>query len=339
MRALVVEKDGSLAIQEVAKPECSPRQALVRTIACGMCGTDLTIIKRCFKGFPLTSYPLILGHEGVGEVIEIGSDVKSYKVGDKVLLSFNEAGAGMGSAYGALSEYAIVNDLAAYPADEAPEAAYAQTVLPPDMDPVDAIMFVTYREVLSSIRYFGIKAEDTIVVYGCGTVGQTFIKFLSLMGCKDIVAVDIVEEKLKIAEECGARKSFKGDSVNVVAEVRKLYPNGVKHVLDAVGLLSLASEAMEMLEDRGNILCYGVLHKEQITIDFSKAPYNWNFICQQMPRKKEEAAAHDQVMKWLHEGKIVMKDFISDYFEFEESVEAYGKFLDNKLLKKGIIKF
>jgi len=339
MKALVVEKDGSIVIRDVQKPICGPKEALVKTIACGMCGTDIKIIHRCFKGFPEAAYPVILGHEGVGEVVEVGTDVKGFKIGDKVLLPFNDATPEMGSAYGALAAYGIVHDALAYPYGEAPEVAYAQTVLPADLAPVDAILFVTFREVLSTIRYFGIKPEDSIAVFGCGPVGQTFIKFLSLLGCKDIIAVDIVDEKLKEAAKYGAVKTINGSTADITAAVRALYPDGICHVLDAVGLPLVANQAMPILKDRGNVLCYGVLEKEQITIDFSQASYNWNFICQQMPEKKEEAAAHEQVLDWIRNGDIDMKDFISDYFAFDEAVAAYEQLLDRKILKKGIIRF
>ena len=68
---LVIEKDGSLHIQEVNKPRYNENQALVKTIACGMCGTDVKLIHRTFKGFPESVYPIMLGHEGVGEVVEV----------------------------------------------------------------------------------------------------------------------------------------------------------------------------------------------------------------------------------------------------------------------------
>ena len=339
MKALIVEKDGSMAFREVPKPKCGSKEALVKMIACGMCGTDTKIIHLSFKGFPLSSYPLILGHEGIGEVVEIGADVKSFKIGDRVILPFNDATSEMGVAYGALAEYGIVHDILAYPKGEAPEPACAQTVMPDDLDPVDSIMFVTYREVLSTIRYFGVKPNDSIVVYGCGSVGQTYIHFLNLLGCKDIIAVDIVDEKLAKAAQRGAIKVINGSRQNVAAEVRALYPDGVCHVLDAVGLPLVANQAMAMLADRGNVLCYGVLAKEEISIDFSKASYNWNFICQQMPKKIEEAEAHEQVLEWVREGKLVMKEYISDYFDFEQAVEAYEKFMNGEVLQKGIIKF
>ena len=89
---------------------------------------------------------------------------------------------GLGSAWGAYSEYAVVHDAAAYEEGTAPECAYGQTILPEDVDPVDGAMIVTLREVLSSIKRFGIKAGSSVAVFGCGPVGLTFIRFMSLLG-------------------------------------------------------------------------------------------------------------------------------------------------------------
>ena len=79
--------------------------------------------------------------------------------------------------------------------------------------------------------------------------------------------------------------------------------------------------------------------KEEVTIDFSPADYNWRVIYQQMPRKREEGEAHAQVVEWMRSGELNIKDFISDYFTFDQAVEAYQKLLDRKILKKGIITF
>ena len=58
-----------------------------------------------------------------------------------------------------------------------------------------------------------------------------------------------------------------------------------------------------------------------------------------MPRKKEEGEAHAQVMEWIRSGELEIKEFISDYFKFEDSVEAYEKLLNREVMKKGIITF
>lgn len=236
MRTFVVGKDGSMSLEEVNKPKYDAHQALVKTIACGMCGTDVKLLHRTFKGFPESVYPIMLGHEGVGEVVEVGAEVKGLKPGDKVLLPFVDPDPenlpGLGSGWGALSEYAVVCDPLAYPEGEAPECAYAQTVLDDDLDPVDAVMIITFREVLSSIRYFGIQPADAVVVFGCGPVGLTYMKFMSLLGVKNLIACDIVPEKLEQAKAHGATYLINSRDQDVREEVRKIFPEGVDFVLD-----------------------------------------------------------------------------------------------------------
>ena len=343
MRTLVVGKDGTLSIREVNKPRYNECQALVKMIACGMCGTDVKLCHCTFKGFPESMYPLMLGHEGVGEVVEVGSKVTSFKVGDKVLLPFVDADPenlpGLGSGWGAMSEYGVVSDPAAPWPDGAPECAYAQTVLEDDIDPIDAVMIVTFREVLSSIRYFGIKPEDSVVVIGCGPVGLTYIKFLNLLGVENLIACDIIPEKLEQAKKNGAAVVINSKEKDLRTEVRRLFPDGVDYVLDAAGFPAIVNQGMGLIRDRGAVLCYGVPEKEEITIDFSSADYNWRVMYQQMPRKREEGAAHAQVVEWIHEGVLNIKDFISDYFKFDDAVEAYNRLLSKKIMKKGIVVF
>lgn len=340
MKTLVVERNGSLGIREVNKPRYGEYQALVRTIACGMCGTDVKLCHRTFKGFPESVYPIMLGHEGVGEVVEVGAKVSTFKVGDRVLLPFVDPDPenlpGLGSGWGAMSEYAVVCDPAA---PDAPDCAFAQTVLDDDVDPVDAAMLVTFREVLSCIRYFGIRPEDSVVVIGCGPVGLTYIKFLSLCGVKKLIAADIIPEKLEQAKANGAAFVINSKEEDLRSAVRARYPEGVDYVLDAAGFPSIVNQGMGLIKDRGAVLCYGVPEKEEITIDFSKADYNWRVIYQQMPRKREEGAAHAQVMEWIRSGALNIRDFISDYFDFADAVEAYDRLLNRKILKKGIIRF
>lgn len=345
MKTFIINVDGSTEIKEIPRPRINSKQALVKMIANGMCGTDVKLLHHAFKGFPKSIYPIMLGHEGVGEVVEVGEDVRGYKVGDKVLLPFvdpdEELYPGLGSGWGAMSEYGVVWDKDAVygEGEEAPDCAYAQTVLDPCLDPVDAVMMVTFREVLSCIRFFGIQPHESIVVFGAGPVGQSYIKFLSLLGVKDIIAVDIVPEKLEIAKEKGATIVFNSKECDLAAEIRKLFPGGVDYVLDAVGSPFVVNQAMPLIKDRGKVLCYGVPAKEEVTIDFSKADYNWQVIYQQMPRKREEGEATEQVMEWIKDGKLVVKDFISDYYKFEDSVQAYNDLLDRKIEKKGIVVF
>ncbi|WEG13360.1 zinc-binding dehydrogenase [Pullulanibacillus sp. KACC 23026] len=343
MKTLVVNVQGQLEVKEIPVPRFNSKQALVKTISCGICGTDSTLINSRFKGFPKDVYPVMLGHEGVGQVVEVGSEVTSFKIGDIVLLPFNdpdeELYGSLGSAWGAFSQYGVINDKACYKDDEIPEVAYAQQIVPDDIDPVDAAMLVTLREVLSNINYFGIGANDSIVVFGSGPVALTFTKLLQLKGIKSIIGIARSEEKKKLLSDNGATTVFNSREVNIEQSVKRLFQNGVNYVLDAVGSTEIINQAMSLICDRGEVLCYGVPGGNQMQLDWSKAPYNWKINFQQMPSKHEESEAYDQILEWIRKGKIVLKDFISDYFEFENILEAFEQVSKHQIVKKAIITY
>lgn len=343
MKTLVVDQDAGMFVKEIPVPRYTPKQALVKTVSCGICGTDLKLAELSFKGFPRKAYPLMLGHEGVGRVVAVGSQVVSFKPGDLVLLPFTDADpelyGSLNSAWGAFSEYGVVNDAAAYADGTAPEVAFAQQILPSGIDPVDAAMIVTFREVLSNIKYFGIKEGDDVVVFGSGPVALTFIKFMSLLGVKNIVAIVRNDYKRELALRHGAADALDSTKCDIAGEVGKIFAGGAQYVLDAVGSPEIVNQAMNLIADRGEILCYGVPAVEQMRLDWSPAPYNWKLNFQQMPSKKDEAEQYNRVLKWISEGKVDLKDYISDYFEFSEILTAFEKFKNHKITKKAIIKY
>jgi threonine dehydrogenase-like Zn-dependent dehydrogenase len=348
VKTLIVDKNGSLSFAEAPMPKYGDYQALVKMISCGVCnGTDLKLIHGKFKGFSYEKdYPLMLGHEGVGRVIEVGSKVCGLKTGDVVLLPFVDAVGDLKSGWGAFSEYGVVNDVTALKGDGLafgnplyPECVDAQAVVPPDIDPVDAVVIVTLREVLSSIKTFGIGPDESVAVFGCGPVGQTFIRFMNLLGVRPIIAFDIVEEKLATALKNGATHAIDNKSAGIAAKVREICPDGVDYVLDAVGYLPLINQSMEFIKDRGKICCYGISPEDAMRLDWSKAPYNWTLCFQQMPRKIEEGAAYSQVLAWLRSGAVRLKDFISDYANFEDVIDVFGKVEKREIALKCVIKF
>ncbi len=343
MKSLIVKEDGGLEIREIPIPQINSKQALVKMISCGICnGTDAKLIHRKFKGYGEKDYPLMLGHEGVGEVVRIGEEVTGYQVGDRVLLPFVDADEklypGLNSAWGAFSEYGVVNDVQAFADGTAPECAYGQTVLPKDMDPVDASMIITLREVLSSIKRFGMKENESAAVFGCGPVGLTFIRFMSLLGVHPILAFDIIPEKLEEAKRAGADYVFNSKE-NVKEKVRGICPEGVDYMLDAVGISALINQGMELIRDGGKICCYGIAPNLEMQLDWSRAPYNWSLQFQQFPSKKEEGEATNQILAWLRCGAIDLKDYISDYFRFEDILEAFEILEKKQIAKKGIVVF
>lgn len=346
MKSLVVDKHGNLSVEEVPVPKVTDYQALVKMESCGVCnGTDMKLIHGSFKGFD--TYPAILGHEGVGRVVEKGSKVKSFEIGDAVLLPFLE---GMtdkyNSGWGAYSEFAVVGDWKAMVEDgkgpgtpEFSEAYYAQQIVPEDINPVSAAMIVTFREVLSACKRFGFKENSSLVVFGAGPVGLCFTKFAKLMGMGPVIVFDIIEEKLQEASAMGADYVFNSGAVKVKEEVGRICREGVDFVVDAVGINQLINQAMELIKYNGKICGYGISPKLSMELDWSKAPYNWSLQFVQWPSKLEESEAHTQIISWIQMGVINPDDFISDVIGFDSILDAFKLVEDKKAKKKIVIKF
>ena len=350
MKTLISDKNGMLSIGEAAKPVIGEYQALIKMIACGMCnGTDTKLIHGGFKGYSYKNeadYPMMLGHEGVGQVVEVGAKVSGYKVGDIVLLPFVDPVDGLNSAWGGYSEYGVVFDAKALTeagyavgSEQFPECAFAQSVVPSDIDPVDAVLIITFREVLSSIKTFGIDANQSVVIFGCGPVGMTFIRMMSLLGVNPIIAFDIDDSKLKAAIANGADYAYNSNIVDVNKCVRDICPDGVDKVVDAVGVLEIINQGFGLIKDRGSICCYGISYKSNMELDWTDAPYNWNICFQQMPSKVEEGEAYAQVLSWLRNGAISLKDYISDYAEFKDIIEAFNRLEKGEIKLKCIITY
>lgn len=332
MKALTVDGQGVLEVKELPMPEYGRCQALVKMHSCGVCnGTDTKLIHRTFKNFG--AYPAILGHEGVGEVVETGADVKNLKKGDLVLLPFLEKPlGGYTPGWGAFSEYAVVGDARAYmengmgPGTAAWSEGYlAQTVLRPTdrVNATEAAMIVTFREVLSAIRRFGFAPNQSVLIFGAGPVGLCFTRFCKLLGMGTVITTDVFDDKVEEAVRMGADYGFNSQTCDVDAEVRRLFPEGVDNVVDAVGINALLNQAMGLIRYNGRICGYGISPKLGMELDWSKAPYNWNLHFVQWPSKQEEAEAHAQILSWINAGVLKPQDFISHTFPFERILEAF----------------
>ena len=349
MKSLVVDENGALEFRELQMPQYGECQALVRMLSCGVCnGTDTKIIHRNFKNFD--TYPASLGHEGVGEVVEVGAKCVSLKVGDRVLLPFlEEATDGVTPGWGAFSEYAVVGDAQAYiqngmgpGTSHFSEGYFAQTVLKPTdkVDAVGASMIVTFREVLSAIRRFGLQPNKNVLIFGAGPVGLCFTRFCKLLGLNTVITVDVIDEKVALAKEMGADHAFNSKTVEINAKVRELFPEGLDYAVDAVGVNALINQAMELIKYNGKICCYGISPKLGMDLDWSKAPYNWSLDFVQWPSKLEEAEAHNQIMAWINAGLLDPHAFISHVFDFKDAKKPFALIeAHDPSIKKMVVKF
>jgi threonine dehydrogenase-like Zn-dependent dehydrogenase len=346
MRCLVADGRGQLSVREVPRPSYNEYQALVKMESCGICrGTDTKLIHGAFKGY--RSYPAILGHEGVGRVVEVGSRVTRFAVGDRVLLPFLEGvTGGYHAAWGAFSEYAVVGDADALIRDgKGPghpmfsEAYYAQQVVPEDIPAVDAAMIVTFREVLSACYRFGFREGGSLVVFGAGPVGLTFIRIAKLLGLGPVIAAVNRDEKIPEALEAGADHAFNNRSHDPVSEVKRMLPEGVDFAVDAVGDNRVIAQSMELVKYNGKICCYGVSSELKMELDWSNAAYNWSLHFVQWPSKLEESQCHERIVSWIRSGELNPRDYYSDVMSFDDILQAFERAESGQIRKKIIIRF
>jgi threonine dehydrogenase-like Zn-dependent dehydrogenase len=256
MKALVFHGVGDIRVDEAPEPKIEqPTDAIVHLSVTAICGTDLHMVRGSLPGMKPGT---ILGHEGVGVITDVGRDVRNLKAGDRVVIpstiacgycsycragyyaqcdNANPNGKLAGTAFfGGPAETGPIHGLQAERA-RIPFANAGLVKLPIEVHDEQAIL-------LSDIfptAYFGaelaeIKPGDSVVVFGCGPVGQFCIVSAKLMGAGRIFAVDTVPDRLEMARAQGAEViDFNSD--DPVETIRRLTGGiGADRAIDAVGV-------------------------------------------------------------------------------------------------------
>jgi len=322
MKGIIVEKNGTVRLaNDIPEPKVGPYDALVKTISCGICnGTDLKIIDGHFKGFD--TYPCVLGHEPCGVVVEVGDKVKNYKKGDYVLRSMlADPGPKYYSGWGSFAEYGTVSDYYAMVGDGQKDVFtghMAQQKVPEDIDPQRALMIITFKEVMSGLKRFGVAPGMDIMINGCGPVGLTMVRICKIFGVKKIVVSDPHSHRRELAASMGADVLVDPAEDDVLAKVKAECKDGLDLFIDAVGRNELMNLGLKLIKFNGKVGVYGIAAKLSAEIDWEQAPYNWDIHFVQWPTFEEEAAVHNQVVELVRCGALDLNDFVTHLLPLED---------------------
>jgi S-(hydroxymethyl)glutathione dehydrogenase / alcohol dehydrogenase len=283
MKAAVFRKvHEPLTIETVEVDKPRGREVLVRTIATGVCHSDLHVVDGLGR-FPLDR-PYVLGHEGAGIVEAVGGDVTSVRPGDHVvacLSGFCGNCAQCLSGHPNLCTGAIV----ARAEDTAPRlsqkgqpfrqflgiSSYAERMLLHENSlvridaelPLDRAALVgcgVLTGVGAALRSAGLEPGQTVAVFGCGGVGLSIIQGARIGGARQIIGVDVFPSKLELAKRVGATHTVNSSEDDPVKAVRALTGGaGVDHAFEAVGIAKLVRQAIESLAIRGTATIVGVM--------------------------------------------------------------------------------
>ena len=267
MKALLLEEHKKLTITDMPEPEIGARDVLVQIRACGICGSDV-------HGFDGSSGrripPLIMGHEASGVVAEIGAEVSNVKVGDRVtfdsmvscgVCGFCESGQmnlcddrrvlGVSCddyrQHGCFAEYAVVPEHIIYP-------------MPDNLPFEHAAMIEPVSVAVHAMKRTPIAAGDTAVVVGAGMIGLLVVQALKAAGCGKIIAVDLANEKLALAQTLGAELGINPNTTDALTAIREATAGrGADVSMEVVGTTSPVQTAIAGTRKGGHVTLIGNL--------------------------------------------------------------------------------
>ena len=327
MKAIQIVKPGELRIIDMEKPHIDEKNnILLKMRAAGICGSDVGIYHGTNAA---ATYPRVIGHEMVGVVEEIGSNVKKLKVGDRIIV--NQV-VNCGECYpcrhnrgnvcdhlevrgvhrdGGYREYMAVPEEDCY-------------ILPDNLSDADAVMIEPTTIAIQSLSRAGVEDDDVIFIIGCGALGSSILRIARLTNAKIIVG-DIVDDKLNDALKNGAHYAVNLSHEDFEEKVKE-YSNGrgPTVTIDAACTKDSLMNAIKVTGNAGRV----------ITMGFSISPTEVN---QFLITSKEldvrgsrlQNKKFGEAIKLINEGKIDLSGAVSHTFNYLDAQKAFD-FIDSK---------
>jgi alcohol dehydrogenase len=334
MKAAVFVEPGRIVLEDRLKPRPGPRDALLRVTTTTICGTDIHILKGEYPVRP----GLIVGHEPVGVIEEIGASVVGFEVGQRVIAGAITpcgqcgtcldgqhsqcGGRAMGgwrlgnTIDGCQAEYVVIPDASANLTPVPQELTDEQVLMCPD------IMSTGFAGAESG----HIRIGDTVVVFAQGPIGLCATVGAKLMGATRIFTVDGVNERLTMSTELGADKAINfrdNDPVEVIMEATG--GRGVDVAIEALGTQQTFESCLRVLRPGGVLSSLGVYSgKLTMPLDAIAAGLGDHKIVTTLcPGGRERMR---RLMNVVASGRADLRPLVTHRFKLDEIEEAYELF-------------
>ncbi len=279
MKAAVYQKPHEpLTIEEVELRKPSAGEVLVRTVCSGVCHSDMHFVDGLWQ-LPI---PTVLGHEAAGVVEEIGEGVSYVKKGDRVIMSFRPFCGGCyyclrgephlcndqaiaASAVGRMTwkggpllQFANVGSFAEYMIT----SQNGVVKIPAEMPMAEAALIGcgVMTGIGAALYTAKVPGGAVTAVIGCGGIGLNVIQGCKLAGASQIIAIDVVPEKLELAKKFGATQTINAKTDDPVAAVKTLTGGlGAEYAFEAIGNPNAASQAFAMIRNGGTAVIVGMM--------------------------------------------------------------------------------
>ena len=320
MKAVAITGVGKVEVVDVPVPEYNEYECLVRVHTCGLCNsTDLKIIHNEISNLKV-DFPIILGHENAGEVVEKGSKVKNFQLGDRVINPNGRVGSGTpyNIMWAGMAGYAVIQDLKAMEEDGLPlpisPDLYAGRKIPNEISFEDAAVILTLKETYSALKNFGVKPGMDVLLYGDGPVGLGLASFLRVLGAGFVGCVGHRQDRLERIARIGKADMVINTHHEDVEE--KLGDRKFDLVVDAVGKTEIIRQAAWRLKPGGKVGAYGVLKPKDSVLNLLELPNHVDIHILSFPYREHDT--HDEVVDMILDGRINPRDFYSHVIPIED---------------------
>jgi alcohol dehydrogenase len=330
MKALVYHGPGKKTWEDKPIPKIlHPNDAIIHISTTTICGTDLHILK---GDVPTVTDGRILGHEGVGIVTEVGTDVHQIKKGDKVLISCITSDGTCDFCKRGMYSHCrnggwILGNMIDGTQAEYVRIPYADTSLyklPSDADEEAIVMlsdiFPTGLE--CGVLNGKVKPGDTVAIVGAGPVGLAALLTAQLYSPVEIIMIDLDEHRLSVAKRFGATKTINSTDGKAVEHIMKLTNNeGVDVAIEAVGIPTTFDICQNIIAPGGRIANVGV-HGKSVELHLETL-WAKNIT---ITTRLVDTVTTPMLLKMVFSDKLDAKKLGSHKFKLHDIMKAYETF-------------
>ncbi len=319
MKAALLNGPSDVTITDRATPACGEGQVLVRITHVGICGTDTKI----YDGGILANYPVVMGHEGVGEIIEgqatDGSGPGNRVIIDPVLYCGNCFYCARGDTHLCENGGMLGREV---------DGVYTENYLAPagnvfalgdNINMTEGPLIQVMTTVLHAQNRANIQADEVVVVLGLGVTGLLQIQVAKALGAKAVVGVSRNAHKRGLAEQMGADCVVEHGEAAKVAGLKQTDGRGADVVIEAVGYISVLAEAMDLARFGGRIIPFGIYAALEGKLPFYELYFKELDIINTRAALPSDFPAS---IKLVEEGKVNLAPFITHTYPLEELTEA-----------------
>lgn len=345
MQAAVFVEPGRIELQEKPVPRPGPGEALVKVTTTTICGTDVHILKGEYPVRP----GLIVGHEPVGVIAELGAGVTGYEVGQRVIVGAitpcgqcyaclqgdtSQCGHGTPSGHAhALGGWKFGNTIDGCQADylRVPSAMANLTPVPDALTDEQVLMCPDIMSTgFAGAESGGIRIGDTVAVFAQGPIGLCATAGAKLMGATRIITVDSIPERMEASRKLGADEVIdytKQDPVEAILELTG--GRGVDVAIEALGTQQTFESALRAIRPGGVLSSLGVYSgKLTIPLDaFAAGLADQKIVTSLCPGGKERMR---RLLEVVASGRIDLRPLVTHRFTLDRIEEAYDLFANQR---------